>query len=55
MPPLDINQDGVVGFQDVGVLLSVMGSDDPQYDFTGDGVVTWSDIRRWQELRKQEL
>ncbi|MFZ2253299.1 MAG: hypothetical protein WAW13_03990 [Minisyncoccia bacterium] len=52
VPPLDLNQDGTIGFQDIGVLLSAIGGSDSQYDFTGDGKVTWSDLRVWQELRK---
>lgn len=54
LPPLDLNQDGTLGFQDIGVLLSAIGSDEPRYDFTGDNKVTWSDLREWQRLRKQE-
>ena len=53
MPPLDINQDGSINFQDISVLLLAIGSDNPQYDFTGDGRVTWADIRQWQRLRTQ--
>jgi len=54
VPPLDLNQDGTLSFQDIGVLLSAIGSSNSQYDFTGDGKVTWSDLREWQRLRKQE-
>lgn len=54
IPSLDLNRDGTIGFQDIGVLLSVIGSNEPQYDFTGDGKVTWSDLRKWQQLQKQE-
>lgn len=54
VPPLDINQDGMLDFQDIGALLSAIGSDNSQYDFTGDSKVTWSDLREWQRLRKQE-
>lgn len=54
IPPLDLNQDGKLDFRDIGVLLSAMGSSDSQYDFTGDDKVTWSDLRIWQQLRKEE-
>jgi hypothetical protein len=54
LPPLDVNQDGRLGFQDVGVLLLSIGSNEPKHDFTGDGQVTWADIRQWQNLRTQE-
>lgn len=54
IPPLDLNQDGTISFKDIGVLLSAMGSHDAQYDFTGDGNVTWGDLRMWQQLRDQE-
>jgi hypothetical protein len=51
LPPLDVNGDGVLGFQDISTLLVHFGSADPAYDFTGDGTVTWADIRTWQDLR----
>jgi hypothetical protein len=51
LPPLDVNQDGVLGFQDISVLLVHLGSRNAAYDFTGDGIVSWSDIRTWQDLR----
>jgi hypothetical protein len=51
LPPLDVNQDGTLGFQDISVLLINVGSSNPAYDFTGDGVVSWADIRTWQQLR----
>ena len=54
VPPLDINQDGALNFQDIGVLLLSLGSSNSQHDFTGDGQVTWADIRQWQRLRTQE-
>lgn len=52
LPPLDINQDGELSFQDVGVLLLNLGKEKAEYDFTGDGKVTWSDVRQWQQLRQ---
>ena len=54
IPALDLNQDGKLGFRDIGVLLNAMGSNDIRYDFTGDGKVTWGDLRMWQQLMKQE-
>ncbi len=51
-PPLDVNGDGKLSFQDTGVLLFALGSTNPKYDFNGDGSVTWADIRTWQQLRK---
>jgi hypothetical protein len=51
LPALDINKDNTLNFQDIGVLLLSIGSNNPQHDFTGDGQVTWADIRQWQRLR----
>lgn len=51
LPPLDINGDGQLGFQDISVLLLRFGSTDPRYDFSGDGVAGWADVRTWQRLR----
>ena len=51
VPPLDVNQDGELGFQDISVLLLNFGSSNAAYDFTGDGTVSWADIRTWQRLR----
>lgn len=52
IPSLDINNDGVIGFQDIGSLLTAFGSNEDRYDFNRDGVVNWQDIRAWQQLRK---
>jgi hypothetical protein len=54
LPPLDVNGDGVLGFRDIGTLLSALGSDQVLYDFNGDNKVTWADIRTWQKLRSLE-
>lgn len=53
LPRLDVNNDGALNFKDIGVLLMNLGSNKAEYDFNGDGAVTWSDIRTWQQLRKQ--
>ena len=53
-PPLDINNDGSLSFQDISVLLLNLSSDDSRYDFNGDGLVDWSDVGTWQRLRASE-
>ncbi len=53
-PPLDINQDGEIGFRDVSILLLRLGGTDARYDFNGDGSVTWTDVRVWQQLRQTQ-
>jgi len=52
VPPIDVNSDGAVNFQDVSVLLLNIGGTEVAYDFTGDGRVTWDDIVAWQRLRE---
>lgn len=54
IPPLDVNKDGKVNFQDIGVLLLGLGTKNSAYDFNRDGLVTWSDIRTWQQLKDQQ-
>jgi hypothetical protein len=53
-PNLDLNDDGERNFQDISVLLLNIGRSVPAYDFTGDGQVTWSDVRVWQQLNALE-
>jgi hypothetical protein len=52
VPPLDVNNDGEIGFKDISILLTALGSTEDKYDFNRDGRVDWSDIRTWQQLRK---
>ena len=54
VPTLDVNNDGILSFKDVGVLLTALGSDNANFDFNGDGTVSWGDIRTWQQLKNNE-
>lgn len=40
----DLDGDGAVGAADLGILLSVWGTDDPAADFNGDGQVNGADL-----------
>jgi len=42
--PGDINGDGIVDGSDLGLLLSLWGTDSPQADLNGDGIVDLSDL-----------
>jgi hypothetical protein len=43
-PSFDLNDDGKVGFGDVGILLLKIGSDDARFDFNLDGKVNQTDL-----------
>ncbi len=40
----DLNNDGTINFQDLGLLRTVFFTADPDADFNGDGVVNFSDL-----------
>ena len=40
----DLNDDGIVNFGDVSLLVSAFGTSDPDADFNGDGVVNIGDV-----------
>ncbi|MEL7449846.1 MAG: S8 family serine peptidase [Pseudomonadota bacterium] len=46
----DFNQDGVVNFSDVGILRERFGTDDPDADLDGDGIVFHGDIEIFKTM-----